>query len=190
MSGLKIDMLRPSPGRMQGRAAEFSKNGPIYYLICETQSHLGKYMETTFVIIKPNGVKNGLIGEIIGRYEKARLSLSGLKIKNITKAEAESFYGEHKERGFFGELVAFMTSGPSVLLALSGEKAVEKVRTINGATNPANAGPGTIRHDFAPNTGENIVHSSDSTTSAAREVAFWFEKTELVSYPAFSHIRG
>jgi nucleoside-diphosphate kinase len=147
-------------------------------------------METTFVIIKPNGVKNGLIGEIIARYEMARLSLSALKLKTISKEEAEAFYGEHKERGFFPELVAFMTSGPSVLLALSGEKAVEKVRTLNGATNPANASPGTIRHDFAPNTGENIVHSSDSPTSAAREVAFWFEKSELSSYPAYSHIRG
>ncbi len=147
-------------------------------------------METTFVIIKPNGVKYGLIGEIIARFEKSRLSVSGLKLKTITKTEAESFYGEHKERGFFPELVAFMTSGPSVLLALSGEKAIEKVRTINGATNPANASAGTIRHDFAPNTGENIVHSSDSPESAAREVDFWFQKSEIVTYPAYSFIRG
>lgn len=147
-------------------------------------------METTLVMIKPNGVQGGLIGEILGRYEKARLALVALKLKNITKSEAESFYAEHKERGFFPELVAFMTSGPAVLLALSGEKAVEKVRAINGATNPQNAMAGTIRHDFAPNTGENIVHSSDSAASAAREVSFWFEKTELVSYPAYSHIRG
>src|SRR3954471_6123911 len=147
-------------------------------------------MESTLVIIKPNGVKGGIIGEIISRFEKARLSVSAIQIKNLTKAEAEGFYAEHKERGFFGELVAFMTSGPVVLLALSGEKAVEKVRTINGATNPLNAAAGTIRHDFAPNTGENIVHSSDSPESAAREVAFWFEKSELFSYPAYSHIRG
>ncbi len=147
-------------------------------------------METTFVIIKPNGVKYGLIGEIIARFEKSRLSVSGLKLKTITKTEAEAFYGEHKERGFFPELVAFMTSGPSVLIALSGEKAIEKVRTINGATNPANASAGTIRHDFAPNTGENIVHSSDSPESAAREVDFWFQKSEIVTYPAYSFIRG
>ena len=146
-------------------------------------------MESTLVIIKPNGVKGGIIGEIISRYEMARLSVSGIKIKNLTKAEAEGFYAEHKERGFFGELVGFMTSGSVVLLALSGEKAVEKVRTINGATNPANASPGTIRHDFAPNTGENIVHSSDSAASAAREIAYWFEKTELVSYPAYSYLK-
>jgi nucleoside-diphosphate kinase len=146
-------------------------------------------MESTLVIIKPNGVKGGIIGEIISRFEKSRLSVSAVKIKTLTKAEAEGFYAEHKERGFFGELVGFMTSGPVVLLALSGEKAVEKVRTINGATNPANAAAGTIRHDFAPNTGENIVHSSDSAVSAAREIAYWFEKTELVAYPAYSHLK-
>jgi nucleoside-diphosphate kinase len=146
-------------------------------------------MESTLVIIKPNGVKGGIIGEIISRFEKARLSVSGLKAKSLTKAEAEGFYAEHKERGFFGELVGFMTSGPVILIALSGEKAVEKVRTINGATNPANASPGTIRHDYAPNTGENIVHSSDSAASAAREIAYWFEKSELVSYPAFSSLK-
>ncbi|MEO6096272.1 MAG: nucleoside-diphosphate kinase [Fibrobacteria bacterium] len=146
-------------------------------------------MESTLVIIKPNGVKGGIIGEIISRYEKSRLSVSAVKIKSLNKGDAEGFYAEHKERGFFGELVSFMTSGPVVLLALSGEKAVEKVRTINGATNPANASAGTIRHDFAPNTGENIVHSSDSAESAAREIAYWFEKTEIVAYPAYSHLK-
>ena len=146
-------------------------------------------MESTLVIIKPNGVTGGIIGEIISRFEKSRLSVSAIKIKTLAKADAEGFYAEHKERGFFGELVGFMTSGPVVLLALSGEKAVEKGRTINGATNPANAAAGTIRHDFAPNTGENIVHSSDSAASAAREIAFWFEKTELVSYPAYSYLK-
>lgn len=146
-------------------------------------------MESTLVIIKPNGVKGGIIGEIISRFEMSRLSVSGLKAKSLTKQEAEGFYAEHKDRGFFPELVSFMTSGPVILIALSGEKAVEKVRTINGATNPANASPGTIRHDFAPNTGENIVHSSDSAESAAREIAFWFEKSELVSYPAHSYVK-
>jgi nucleoside-diphosphate kinase len=146
-------------------------------------------MESTLVIIKPNGVKGGIIGEIISRFEKSRLSVSAIQIKNLTRSEAEGFYAEHKERGFFGELVAFMTSGPVVLLALAGEKAVEKVRTINGATNPANAAAGTIRHDFAPNTGENIVHSSDSPASAAREIAYWFEKTSIVSYPAYSYLK-
>ena len=146
-------------------------------------------METTLVIIKPNGVRGGLIGEIVGRFEKSRLSVTALKIKNLTRTEAEGFYAEHKERPFFGELVGFMTSGPVVLIALTGEKAVEAVRGMNGATNPKNALPGTIRYDFAPSTGENIVHSSDSATSAAREVEYWFKASEQVSYPAYSHLR-
>ncbi len=146
-------------------------------------------MESTLVIIKPNGVKGGLIGEIISRFEKARLSLKALKLKNLTRQEAEDFYGEHKGRPFFPELVGFMTSGPVVLLALSGNNAVETVRAMNGATNPQNAFPGTIRYDFAPNTGENVVHSSDSMESAAREIAFWFEPGEIVDYPPYSHVR-
>jgi nucleoside-diphosphate kinase len=148
-----------------------------------------RIMETTLLIIKPNGVSGGLIGEILSRFEKSRLAVSAMKLKTLTKAEAEGFYAEHKERGFFGELVAFMTSGPVVLVALRGEKAVEAVRAMNGATNPANALPGTIRYDFAPNTGENIVHSSDSTTSAAREVAYWFKPSEIFEYPPFSSVR-
>jgi len=146
------------------------------------------HMEMTLVIIKPNGVLGGLVGEIINRYEKARLGVAGIRIRNITREEAEGFYAEHRERGFFGELVGFMTSGPVVLLALRGEKAVEAVRQMNGATNPANALPGTIRYDFAPNTGENVVHSSDSPESAAREIAYWFKSNELVEYSPASHV--
>ncbi len=145
-------------------------------------------MQTTFVIIKPNGVRGGLIGEIIARYEKARLSVAAIRLGVITREQAEGFYAEHKERGFFGELVDFMTSGPVVLLALRGEKAVEAVRHMNGATNPANALPGTIRYDFAPNTGENVVHSSDSPESAAREVAYWFKADELTEYAPASFV--
>ena len=139
-------------------------------------------MQSTLLIIKPNGVKGGLIGEIIGRFEKARLGVAAIRIQNLTRKEAEGFYAEHSERGFFGELVDFMTSGPVVLVALRGEKAVEAVRQMNGATNPQNALPGTIRYDFAPNTGENVVHSSDSPESAAREIAYWFKADELVEY--------
>ncbi len=147
-------------------------------------------MESTLLIIKPNGVRGGLIGEILARFEKSRLAVAAMKLKTLSKSEAEGFYAEHKERGFFGELVAFMTSGPVVLVALHGERAVEAVRAMNGATNPKNAQPGTIRYDFAPNTGENIVHSSDSEASAAREIAYWFQPSEVVEYPAFSQIRG
>lgn len=145
-------------------------------------------MQTTLVMIKPNGVLGGLIGEIIARYEKSRLAVSAISLRNITRAEAEGFYAEHRERPFFGELVDFMTSGPVVLMALRGERAVEAVRHMNGATNPANALPGTIRYDFAPNTGENVVHSSDSPESAAREVAYWFPAEALVAYEPASHV--
>ena len=145
-------------------------------------------MEMTLVMIKPNGVRGGLVGEIINRYEKARLGVAAISIRNITRKEAEGFYAEHSERGFFGELVDFMTSGPVVLLALRGEKAVEAVRQMNGATNPQNALPGTIRYDFAPNTGENVVHSSDSAESASREIAYWFKSNELVEYSPASHV--
>ena len=145
-------------------------------------------METTFAIIKPNGVSGALIGEILGRYEKARLAVAAMRLRQVTRSEVEGFYAEHKERGFFGELVAFMTSGPVVLLALRGEKAVEAVRQMNGATNPKNAQPGTIRFDFAPSTGENIVHASDSVESARREVAYWFKPEELVEYSIRSRV--
>jgi len=145
-------------------------------------------METTFVIIKPNGVKGGLIGEIIGRFEKARLAVDAMRLRQVTRKEVEGFYAEHKDRGFFAELVGFMTSGPVVLLALRGEKAVETVRQMNGATNPQNALPGTIRFDFAPNTGENVVHASDSIESAKREVAYWFKPDELVEYSIRSRV--
>ena len=147
-------------------------------------------METTLVIIKPNGVKGGLIGEIIARYEKARLAVAAMRMRKISAAEAEGFYAEHKGKGFFGELVGFMTSGPVVLMALRGEKAVEAVRQMNGATNPKNASPGTIRYDFAPSMGENIVHSSDSPESANREVAYWFKPEELSAYNPRSHVLG
>ncbi len=145
-------------------------------------------METTLVIIKPNGVQGGLIGEIVGRFEKARLAVAAIRISKISNKEAEGFYAEHSGRGFFGELVGFMTSGPVVLLALRGEKAVEAVRQMNGATNPKDALPGTIRYDFAPSIGENVVHSSDSVTSAAREVAYWFKAEELADYAPASHV--
>ena len=114
----------------------------------------------------------------------ARLSVCGIKIKHMTRADVEGFYAEHVQKPFFQELAQFMTSGPTILLALGGENAVTKVRALNGATNPAKADPGTIRHDFASTITENVVHASDSVESAAREVSFWFKKEELVSYPA------
>jgi nucleoside-diphosphate kinase len=145
-------------------------------------------METTLVIIKPNGVRGGLIGEIVGRYEKARLAVAGIRIRRITREEADGFYAEHRGKGFFAGLIDFMTSGPVLLLALRGEKAVDAVRQMNGATDPEKAQPGTIRHDFAPSIGMNVVHSSDSPQSAAREVAYWFTADDLVDYSPASHV--
>lgn len=136
-------------------------------------------MEMTFAMIKPNGVKSGLIGRIIERYESANLSVCAVKMHRMTSADARGFYAEHVNKPFFPELEAYMTKGPSVMLVLGGENAVAKVRAINGATNPAKAEPGTLRYDFAPSMTENVVHSSDSAASAAREIAFWFKKEDI-----------
>lgn len=139
-------------------------------------------MEHSFVMIKPNGVINGLIGRVLERYEASGLAINAAKMKLISKAEAEEFYGEHKGREFYEPLVDFMTSGPTLLLVLGGQEAIRAARAINGATNPENSEPGTIRYDFAPNTRMNVVHSSDSVESAAREISFWFNPEEIVDY--------
>jgi nucleoside-diphosphate kinase len=144
-------------------------------------------MQKTFVMIKPNGVLNGFIGNILNRYEFSGLSVNALRIRQITRTEAEEFYGEHKGRDFYEPLIEFMISGPTVTLVLGGENAVKAARAINGATNPANAEAGTIRYDFAPNTRMNVVHSSDSPESAAREIAFWFNTDEIVEYKIARH---
>lgn len=144
-------------------------------------------MEMTFAMIKPNGVQSGLIGRILDRYTSARLAVVGLKLHQMTSEEARGFYAEHVNKPFFPELEAYMTKGPSVMIALAGENAVAKVRAINGATNPEKAEPGTLRYDFAPSMTENVVHSSDSPASAEREVAFWFKKEDLYEYEAASN---
>ncbi|GHV11343.1 nucleoside-diphosphate kinase [Fibrobacterales bacterium] len=141
-------------------------------------------MEKTFAMIKPNAVQSGLAGRIIARYESARLSVAAIRLKQMTKADAEGFYAEHIGKPFFAELAQFMTSGVSIQLVLAGENAIAKVRAINGATNPAKAEPGTIRYDFATSMTENAVHSSDGPESAAREIAFWFKPEEIFEYEA------
>ncbi len=137
-------------------------------------------IERTLSIIKPDGVKRNLIGKIVDRFESNGLRLAAGKLVNLSRTEAEGFYAEHRERGFFGELVDFMTSGPVFISVLEGEGAIAKNRELMGATNPANAAAGTIRADFAASVGENTVHGSDSETSAAREIAYFFATTELV----------
>ena len=139
-------------------------------------------MQKTFVMIKPNGVLNGLIGRVIARYESSGLSVCGIKILHPSKEKVEGFYAEHKGREFFEPLVDFMSSGPTVMMVLSGNEAIKVARAINGATNPDEAAPGTIRYDYAPNTRMNVVHSSDSEESAEREMFYWFDESEIVSY--------
>ena len=136
-------------------------------------------IEQTFSIIKPNAMKKNAIGDIISMFEANGLKIAALKITVLSKAKAEEFYAEHKERPFFGELVDFMTSGPVLLMALSGENAVLKNRDIMGATDPKKATVGTVRAKFGDNVGENAVHGSDSVASAQRELALFFEKQEI-----------
>lgn len=132
-------------------------------------------MERTLSIIKPNAVKANRIGKIIAMMEEAGLKVVAAKMKTLTKAEAEGFYAEHRERPFFGSLVGFMTSGPVLLMTLEGQGAVEKYRALMGATDPAKAAPGTIRKVFGESLEANSVHGSDSPTSAARETAYFFK---------------
>ncbi len=131
-------------------------------------------MERTFSIIKPNAVKRHWIGKILNMMEEDSLFVVAAKMKTLTKAEAEGFYAEHKDRPFFASLCSFMTSGPVLLMALESDNAVEKYRKLMGATNPANAAPGTIRKAFGESLEANSVHGSDSPTSAARELKFFF----------------
>ncbi|WP_062268802.1 nucleoside-diphosphate kinase [Endozoicomonas arenosclerae] len=136
-------------------------------------------VERTLSIIKPDAVAKNVIGEIYSRFEKAGLKIVGSRMVHLSKEKAEGFYAEHKERPFFNDLVAFMTSGPVVVSVLEGENAVAHHRELMGATNPAEAAAGTIRADFAQTIDENAVHGSDSPTSAAREVAYFFEEADV-----------
>jgi len=131
-------------------------------------------VEQTLSIIKPDGVQKNLIGEIYGRFEKAGLEIVAAKMIHLSKEQAEDFYSVHRERGFFNDLVGYMTSGPVMVQAMQGEDAIAKNRDIMGATNPADADKGTIRADFADSIEENIVHGSDAVTTAADEIAFFF----------------
>ena len=138
-------------------------------------------VQRTFSIIKPDAVAKGAAGEIVTRFEKAGLKVVASKMKQLSKAEAEGFYAEHKERGFFGDLVAFMISGPVVVQVLEGENAIARNRELMGATNPKEAAAGTIRADFAESIDANAVHGSDSEAAAAREIAYFFAATEVTA---------
>ena len=138
-------------------------------------------IEQTLSIIKPDAVANNHIGEIIARFEKQGLTIAAARMLHLTNEQAGEFYAIHKERPFFGELVAFMTSGPVVVMVLEGENAVMKNREIMGATNPQEAAEGTIRRDFAKSIDANAVHGSDSLENAKNEVAFFFKGNEIHS---------
>ena len=130
--------------------------------------------ERTLSIIKPDGVEKNLIGEIYKRFESAGLQIVAARMMHLTKAQAEGFYAVHKERPFFNDLVAYMTSGPVMVQALEGPNAIEQNRKLMGATNPAEADAGTIRADFAASIEENVVHGSDGPNTAAEEIKFFF----------------
>ncbi len=139
-------------------------------------------MEKTFLMVKPDGVQRNLIGEVVSRFEKKGFKLVGSKLMVISKDLAETHYGEHKERPFFGELVDFITSGPVFAMVWEGENVIATGRDMVGQTNPADAAPGTIRGDFAVTVGKNIIHGSDSVDSAKREIGLFFDASEVIEY--------
>ncbi|MDG1851058.1 MAG: nucleoside-diphosphate kinase [Gammaproteobacteria bacterium] len=138
-------------------------------------------VERTLSIIKPDAVGKNVIGEIVSRFEKGGLRVVAMKMLQLDDESARGFYAEHKERGFFADLIEFMTSGPVIVQVLEGENAIARNRELMGATNPAEADAGTIRADFAVSIDANAVHGSDSPASAEREIAYFFKSEELCS---------
>ena len=130
--------------------------------------------ERTLVLVKPDGVRRGLIGEVVGQLERKGLTILAMELRTLDRDTASSHYAEHESKPFFGELVDFITGGPLVALAVEGHRAVEAVRTLMGVTDPVVAAPGSLRGDFALEIGQNLVHGSDSVASAERELALFF----------------
>ena len=139
-------------------------------------------MERTFIMIKPDGVQRGLIGDIIKRFETKGFTLVGMKMVAVSQELAEKHYGVHKERPFFAGLVKFITSSPVVAMVWEGEGVVASGRTLIGATNPLTSAPGTIRGDYGITIGRNIIHGSDAIETAQSEIALWFDDSELASW--------
>lgn len=137
-------------------------------------------IERTLSIVKPDATRRNLIGKIIARFESEGLRIAAVRKTHLSRREAEGFYAVHKERPFYNDLVAFMTSGPVVVQVLEGEGAIAKNREVMGATDPKKAAPGTIRADFALSIGENTVHGSDAPETAATEISYFFAGTEIV----------
>ena len=139
-------------------------------------------MERTFVMVKPDGVQRGLIGEVISRLERRGLRLMVAKFMWVSKELAELHYAEHKGKPFYDGLISYITSAPVMAMAWEGPNAVAAVRQTMGVTNPAEAAPGTVRHDFALEKGRNLTHASDKVETGEREIALWFRQEELVSW--------
>ena len=139
-------------------------------------------MERSLVIIKPDGVQRGLVGEIISRLERRGLRLTAMKFMTVAPSLAEQHYAVHKGKPFYEPLIQYITSAPVVVIAWEGSKAIEAVRQTVGATNPTNAAPGTIRADLALDIGRNLIHASDGAETAAFELALWFKPEELVAW--------
>ena len=139
-------------------------------------------MQKTLVLLKPDAVQRGLVGELVSRLERKGLKLVGMKLVKMDDALARQHYAEHVDKPFFKGLAEFITSGPLVAMAIEGEDAIGMVRTLMGETNPANAAPGTVRGDYAVSIGLNLVHGSDSPEAAQRELALFFKEDEILEY--------
>ena len=137
--------------------------------------------QRTLSIVKPDGVRKGVIGEVIRRFEKEKIRIVAMRMLHLTKKEAEGFYAVHRERPFFASLTDFMSSGPIVVMVLQGENVIARNRALMGATDPKKADQGTIRADFADNVEQNIVHGSDAPETAATEIGYFFGDMEIVS---------
>ena len=139
-------------------------------------------MERTYLMIKPDGVQRGLVGEIVSRFERKGLKLLAMKFTVIPKETAEKHYGEHKGKKFYDSLISYIISGPVLAMVWEGEDAVSVCRNMMGKTNPKESAPGTIRGDYGMQTGMNIIHGSDSPESAEREISIFFKPDEIISY--------
>ena len=139
-------------------------------------------MERTLVLVKPDGVQRGLIGEVIARFERRGLRLVAAKFMQVSTALAETHYAEHKERPFYSGLIQYITSAPVMAMVWEGPNAVAAIRQTVGSTKPVEAAPGTIRHDYALEVGRNLIHASDKPETGEREVALWFKTEELVEW--------
>lgn len=143
-------------------------------------------VERTLVLVKPDGVRRGLIGEIVGRLERKGFTILAMELRTLDRETASAHYAEHDGKPFFGELVDFITGGPLLAMAVEGHRAVEAVRMLMGVTDPVASAPGSIRGDFALEIGQNLVHGSDSAESAAREVALFFPSLSAMSPPVMA----